>query len=562
MFCENCGTQIPDDAKFCPNCGQVFENGEAAQAPVVPEVPPVPVPPVVPQPVEQSVVQQPVAPEQQFVQPQPGMPGQQFGQQPYMPQFAGEKPKKKAPGFLIPLLLILAIVALIAVVAVMLLSKGSGSGTKGAVLARISSTNGVLFADEAFYDLKGGSEDMDDYIYGRYSMDQSMYLYSDDDNDLYYIKHDLKPEKVAKNVSDVDRVLISVDNNTIVYQDESDNLYTYNVKTKASEKIAKDVRSYGEFSMSPDGKYVAYVNEDDDLYLYNGKESVKADKKVDNVVAVFSANRIYYRKSEKLYLYNGKEGNKVLSDYSNLCFNRDGSQILYNDNNNKVCIYEVRKDESTKIGKGSVYGVYCPKDYSMSTKVKSNGYTYAYMIDSFKNQIIGTGNGTYWVNNKMTDTVKITSDDVYFMYISNSGKSMLYLDGNKLYYVPKIGEKMEEKLLAKNVDDVAANGDLSVIYYQKDDEIYYITTSGKETLITDDYDDEGFALNNADGALYVIIDDDLYKAGKKEDSLEKIEKDVEFVVGSGGYPNFYGVVYGTYDDDYYYIEKGKPTKFN
>ena len=35
MFCENCGTQVPNDAKFCPNCGQVFE-GAADTTPAAP----------------------------------------------------------------------------------------------------------------------------------------------------------------------------------------------------------------------------------------------------------------------------------------------------------------------------------------------------------------------------------------------------------------------------------------------------------------------------------------------------------------------------------------------
>ena len=33
MFCEKCGNQLPDDAKFCANCGAMVEPEETA-APV------------------------------------------------------------------------------------------------------------------------------------------------------------------------------------------------------------------------------------------------------------------------------------------------------------------------------------------------------------------------------------------------------------------------------------------------------------------------------------------------------------------------------------------------
>ncbi len=36
MFCSNCGNQIPDGTKFCPNCGAATgENAAQASAPVV-----------------------------------------------------------------------------------------------------------------------------------------------------------------------------------------------------------------------------------------------------------------------------------------------------------------------------------------------------------------------------------------------------------------------------------------------------------------------------------------------------------------------------------------------
>ena len=64
MFCGTCGNQMPDEVKFCPNCG----TATAAQAAGQPQ---------------QQPYQQPYPPQQ----PYPQQPyGQQPYQQPYQPQ--------------------------------------------------------------------------------------------------------------------------------------------------------------------------------------------------------------------------------------------------------------------------------------------------------------------------------------------------------------------------------------------------------------------------------------------------------------------------------------------
>ena len=65
MFCEKCGNQLPEDAKFCANCGAMVEPDDSAApetaAPVV-EAPAAPV-------AETPVVEQPFQPVQQPAQP-------------------------------------------------------------------------------------------------------------------------------------------------------------------------------------------------------------------------------------------------------------------------------------------------------------------------------------------------------------------------------------------------------------------------------------------------------------------------------------------------------------
>ena len=78
MFCEKCGTQIPDDALFCPGCGQKTSNGAQQAAP-------------------QSA--------QQSVQPRPQMS--------YAPQQPAQNNNKKLIGVIIAIAAVFLVVAVI-----------------------------------------------------------------------------------------------------------------------------------------------------------------------------------------------------------------------------------------------------------------------------------------------------------------------------------------------------------------------------------------------------------------------------------------------------------------
>ncbi len=522
MFCDNCGTQIPDDAKVCPNCGRVFDSN--VQPVNTPAMQPVP-----------GTVQGQNGPVQ-MTPPQPA-PAQNM----YLtgvPPMEQPKPKKGSGKILLIVLLIVAIVALLAVVGLMISKMGASSGSAGTSYA-ISSRHGVLKVGRIVSDLNGNFEELDESnVYGDYTSDRNMFLYTDSERTLYYVTRDLKAVKVGKDVSS-NAYLCSQDQRYISYQTTDNDLYLYDVKAGKAEKIAKNLDDYGNFSMSPDGKYLAYVDEDEVLYLYDGKESSKIDKNVDYCVAVFEKNRLYYIKGDKLYLHNDKENKKVLSEYgSNMTFDEHGDSFLYNDDDEKVYLYSVRKGESVKLGKGYLYGVATP----------------------FGGKVLMTSDGLSWIKPTQAEAVKIYSD-YDSAAISQDGKSLLYLKNDKLYYIKRLGDKMEETVLAKSVDTFVANENLSVVYYQDGDEIYFLTPGKDPVMITDDYDYDGMTFNRADDNLYLLMDDELYKAGRKENSLELIEEDVEDFFTGDNYMSFEeGILYYTYDGDYYYKEKGEPVK--
>ena len=77
MFCPNCGTKTPDDARFCPDCGTEFEPYKFETAP---EAAPAP------QPVQQPIVQPAAQPiSQPMPQPAPAIHAAPSVQQPLPP---------------------------------------------------------------------------------------------------------------------------------------------------------------------------------------------------------------------------------------------------------------------------------------------------------------------------------------------------------------------------------------------------------------------------------------------------------------------------------------------
>ena len=93
-FCGNCGTQVGDDADFCPNCGQKLK-GEmeqpAEQAAPVQEQPAEQAAPVQEQPAEQAApVQEQPAEQEAPVQEQPAEQAAPVQEQPQQGQFQGQ----------------------------------------------------------------------------------------------------------------------------------------------------------------------------------------------------------------------------------------------------------------------------------------------------------------------------------------------------------------------------------------------------------------------------------------------------------------------------------------
>ena len=114
MFCYKCGTKLPDDAKFCQNCGAQVQTGVAGPPPVPRSEAPAPQP--VQQPVQQPEVKiPPTPPVPPAPQPQPRPYAGPYGAQP--PQAYPPK-KQKLPNWAIPVIVVGAVVGLVVMIAV------------------------------------------------------------------------------------------------------------------------------------------------------------------------------------------------------------------------------------------------------------------------------------------------------------------------------------------------------------------------------------------------------------------------------------------------------------
>jgi hypothetical protein len=553
MFCKKCGAQLQEGSFFCPMCGtnnSESAGGEQTAAGNVTENP-------APQPQQAAPQSQP--------QPQQAAPQSQPQQAAPQPDAAGnsaagfvEKLGKKKLG------IILAAVVVVVLILVIAVSGGSSSGTiKVNKKAVISVGSGYFMA------ANGDSKQFDDVDSIYISMDKSVVLYTDYDEDLYIVDSKLNAEKIA---SDVTTVRVGRDGKYVAYLSNEDDdyynqtLYIYDVSKNKSKKIDEDVASGSYLTISVSGKTVAYAkdyDDDDSFDTYIAGYSKKAEKiesKGYRPVAVSDNGKRAYLMSEDydLFFYkNGeKNGDKIKNVGGSFWTNSDLSELVFSkDGDTYFC--KPGKD-AEKLDGSTIYTIVNPYD----SYCYLGSYTQALPTDTIKGQVVYTNSGKLmWVNKKATDMVKIDGD-ISDWRMSDDGSAIVYVSNEKVYKVSKFKENMKQTLLYEDEDisTLAVSGDLKKIYaYSYDDDtVYYIKGKNKAEKIVDDVD--SFAYNEKDGKLYYVTDKELYSAKKSSSSKKKVsgvDGDASYV-----YSTLNGVVAYTSDDgDYlcYYIGK-KPVQ--
>lgn len=521
MFCNQCGTKLPDNVMFCPECGAKQETYDAApeaaaqnEASNVPvSVPPVP-----------------------------------------------EKKKRKLYKIFIPAGVLLTAAILICVFLIV--------GNRKENPFTYVSKDTLVYWQNHFSNLSGESLELTEEIYSyHYSGDGSTVVYWTEDYSLYYINGDMESILVAEDVNNV-RMALSGDYLAYTVAEEEFNfyegiLYVYDVKGDKSTKISEDIYP-SDICISPDGKTVAYMKDyegldDNTLYLCTlGREEKKIDKDGCFPVAISEGGKYFYyaNYNDKLYCFDGKDTEKIAADVSGYYwFNSSMTEMLYI-KNGKTYYYNPKMEEAVRVCNSEIDSVAVP-DEEMAV-VPDCCSSRAHLVGkiSLKDSVLENDGTLYWLNKNGTDTVKIGSN-IYEYQISEDGKSLLYMKGSKLYKINKFNEEMEAKLLYDEMlEGFAASADLSKIYIiTVESELCYLKNNQKTERISIDFSiyNDYAAYNEACGKIFYTEDNDLYCAGTTAKSKEKVAEDV-----SGILKVFDGIIYVVDDDNkeiYYYMEK-------
>lgn len=441
---------------------------------------------------------------------------------------------------------IAVLLAAIVVVVLVVLLGGQTKGINGDTY-RISS-KAVGYAFGALYNQKAETklwEEKGSYVQ---NFDRSALVYVVVDKtdrkteyEVWYANNNLEPVKLDSVYSGdgVYQVNISDDGKYVVYvldnggdKNQNADVFIYDVVSGESTKVAKDVHPYSVVA-SPDCKTVAYISdyesdEDNKLYICElNKEAVKIAKDGCSAKAVTNNGKsVIYTNfvEDKLYYYNGKESVKIATDVNNNKFyiNCREDEIVYVKDGKTYC-YKAGAEEASKVYSSKINYFACNTINWCTENVSRLS------VDSFSDAVfVDYDYKIYMIADKMDDAVKIASSYEDF-YISSDGHSMVYGAKDELYLVKKLTGTPEGELIysSEDIDSVISNSNMSKIYIvNEDDELIYVTKSGKHEMISNDVDDIYPVLCESNGKIYFVEDGDLYEAGTTKKSKTLVKSDV------------------------------------
>ena len=485
--CPKCGTEYEDSVRFCAKCGTALPDApeEILQ-------------------VEESVPE----PEKKAAAPKTvfGMPIAKLA---------------------VLAAAALAVIALLIIFIPKLFAGGGSAGVKDVVMAEADGEKWFGFSKSGKVVTQNNEAKMTN---ASLSADGKLYIFLTNEKELW----SFNGSSYKKIAEDVASYKMAPTGNGIAYTDEENTLYLYN--GSKSQKVYEEITNFS--CISPDGKAVAFTvkgEESTKAYLYNGKVQ-EMGKDISPVALSDGGKYVYLQRKTSdntaYYVQKGTDSDtrqKLGDSFKGAIYNTSGTQVIYYDGNKSYFCENAGERQS--ISSNRLYALLPENSYvSQSSYVYSNlkNQFYEYSGDNGSNialltsklelesrmknvsdaQLQKDGKTLVYVKNDNLYSANISKsspegtklvDSVYDFVVSLDGKTVLYLDEDRVTYTVKTSGGKASKVSEDSFSDAVACG--SGFLYVMDDELYF-TTGGKGSKVSGLSDD---VLGLMDMPLYTLI---------------------------------------------------------
>jgi hypothetical protein len=243
--------------------------------------------------------------------------------------------------------------------------------------------------------------------------------------------------------------------------------------------VTQNAAGGGSYVISPDGKTIAYSaipsSSDDGTYIgyisIKGGSAESLGRLVRPVAVADGGAYVYFINVDRdgaLFVKAGKKDAERLTatpDY--LIWNKDYSEILFNDDNGARISAKGRESSGNLTRNTTIYGVLAPEEAQMRSLPGAGA---VYGIKTFRDTVVGGGSEIIYINSK-TEGSRITAA-ASDAFISKDGNTVVILNerGNVIKYTNLKKDPPAEKEIASKVDDLIVSSDGKKIYYIDEEE--------------------------------------------------------------------------------------------
>lgn len=498
MKCKVCGRECKEGMKFCSGCGTPIEPQAA-------ETKPEPTAEV--QEDKQVVLVKETASE---AAPEATVTGQSETQN------VDAAPSEKKP-------IDKRILAAAGVAAVLLLGVFVAiSGKKPAGSGEKSYNNIIKYyspkEDETYLMVDG--KVLEESIMGEASellrtMDNTGGIFADEDNTLYFLGED----QVTRIADDVAAYSMSVNGDFVVYVDEENELYLYDVKKKDKELIAEELVEERNLSwkddtydraliLSPDGKTVAYntIDDSDDVRLqiyYKGKTEAAGKQLSPLSITNDGICMAVHEEDDTLYKVT-PDGEKERVAKNVDCYlytlNNQHTEIVYYTDKENTYFYQIGQ-EPIKLSGKKVYDFLTEENQNEIYRQGRYCGLYTSNVDSLVGSVFRDDSDKFFVFTKDLEVERLVTGKEIINYRKVKDK-IYYLDRDKIYSVGTVPGSKAEKL-AEDVKQMVVTRDGKTIYYVDTDDTLWAKTDQETEIMEDVYS----MMLDKNNTLYFIAGD-------------------------------------------------------